>query len=120
MNTSPALSPQAIPAPVSPVADTVVAGRRLADYESLTQHPGHHHSIDTVVGYAVRETVRDGRAMWHGTPDERGNYPHCGVDVAVIEGSTRYSETFPIRDRYRCVEGGYAFTVELYACGCRG
>ena len=101
------------------ISDTPVAGRRLGDYRKIREFPGHYHSHpDDVVGYAVRETIRSGEILWHGEADDKG-HRECGYDVATVEGSTRYGDTFAIRDQYRNEAGGYAVVDTLYRCGCR-
>jgi len=91
---------------------TEVAGRPLAEYVQLHHHAGQVHSTDGIVGYVVRETVRDGKALYS---DDRAG---CGYDVQAVEGGHRYGDTFGLRDFLR--EGrGYAVVDSLYACGCR-
>lgn len=104
------------------IADTVIAGRRLGDYRKIREFPGHHHSNDDLVGYAVRETIRDGKALWHGEMTVQHGverWSECGYDVAVVEGARRYGDTFEVRDSYRNAPGGYAVVDRLYRCGCR-
>lgn len=68
----------------------------------------------------MRETIRNGEALWHGPLNGHGEHTLCGYDVAVVEGGRCYVETFPIRDQYRSLPiGGYAVVDNLYACGCR-
>lgn len=95
----------------NPAPDTIIAGRRLEAYLPIEGFPGHHHNNNMIVGYAVRETVRGGKILWHDAD--------CGYDVAVVEGSTNYADTFEIRDRIRFTPGGYAVVDRLYSCGCR-
>ena len=101
------------------VRRTLINGRRIADYTDLRSSPDHSHTTDTIVGYVVRETVRNGRPLFRGTPDTRGIHPECGFDVEVIDGGHRYADTFATRDSYRSTDGGYAVVDDLYACGCR-
>jgi hypothetical protein len=108
-------------APTSPAATSlVVAGRPISEYRDLRDFPKHSHGRDNVVGYVVRETVRDGKPLYHGEKDERGIYQGgCGYDVFAVEGASRYDWTWPVRDAYRKMKGGYAVVDELYSCGCR-
>lgn len=103
----------------SNISDTVIAGRRLADYRPIREFPGHFHSNDMRVGYAIRETIRGGKVLWHGDVDANGRHEHCGYDVAAVEGACRYGDTFTVRDSYRATPGGYAVVDSLYSCGCR-
>jgi len=105
---------------VTVTTDTVVAGRNLADYKPIRTYPGHSHSTDMIVGYVVRETIRDGVVLWHGERIGPGDmHEFCGYDVAVVEGACRYGDTFETRDSYRKQPGGYAVVDHLYSCGCR-
>lgn len=80
----------------------------IADYRSLRDARGHSHGKDNpIVGYVVRETIRDGVALRHGPADAKGRR-QCGYDVAVIEGGCNYTDTFDILDSYRNTPGGYA------------
>lgn len=99
------------------VADAVVNGRRVADYVDLRHNPRHNHSLDDIVGYVVRETVRNRKPIVVAPSTGRGAL--IGQDVAVVEGGNRYAEAFPVRDAYRNTPGGYAVVDSLYACGCR-
>lgn len=120
------------PLPVGPVtvppAPFVIAGRPLAEYERFgpdIDTKGSRclsHTTDMIVGYVVRETVRDGKQLHRGEPNERGIYPACGYDVFAVESTPtdgRYDRTFPIRDAYRRAKGGYAVVDSLYSCGHR-
>ncbi len=117
MNRLPAPRPQLLD--ITP--QTIVAGRLLSDYIAFHHHRDHAHSIDSIVGYVIRETIRDGQTLW-------GDDSHtiCGYDVQAIEGGHRYADTFPLRDFLRGTyntyrdKGGYAVVDSLYACGCRG
>lgn len=98
------------------VSDIVVNDRRVGDYASLLSHPRRScdHRLGAIVGYVVRETVRDGEVL------PRHPYgPGCGVDVYVVDEAGGYARTFPVRDSYR-TSGGYAVVDNLYRCGCRG
>jgi hypothetical protein len=105
------------------IADTIVAGRRLGDYRTIREFPGHfHRHPDDIVGYVVRETIRDHEVLWRGEQTVRHGitvWSECGYDVATVEGAARYGDTFPIRDQYRTAPGGYAVVDTLYRCGCR-
>lgn len=91
----------------------VIAGRALADYRPMVPARDHDHSTTTgLVGYVVRETIRNGEVLRDGD--------RVGVDIAAIAGGPRYAETFPLRDAYRNQPGGYAVVDSLYGCGCRG
>lgn len=107
------------PAPLT-IGATVVAGRPLAEYRPIREFPGHFHSNDMLVGYVVRETIRDGTVLWHGAHIGPADmHEHCGYDVAAVEGAARYGDTFAVRDAYRAQPGGYAVVDSLYSCGCR-
>ncbi|WP_331732904.1 hypothetical protein OG613_48875 (plasmid) [Streptomyces sp. NBC_00015] len=101
----------------SPAAvSMVVAGRPIGEYRDLREFPAHSHRTDDVVGYVVRETVRDWRPLYRDEcrPDEG-----CGYDVFAVDGAHRYAETFLTRNAYRQRQGGYAVVDTLFACGCR-
>lgn len=101
-------------------ADTIIAGRKVADYQKIRTYPGHSHTTDMIVGYVVRETIRDGVVLWHGEhigPSDMHEF--YGYDVHVVEGACRYGDTFETRDAYRRQPGGYAVVDTLYSCGCR-
>ena len=101
------------------VRRTLINGRQVADYTDLRSSPDHSHTSDTIVGYVVRETVRNGRPLFRGTPDAHGIHPECGFDVEAIDGGHRYADTFATRNSYQSTDGGYAVVDTLYACGCR-
>ncbi|HKT02000.1 MAG TPA: hypothetical protein VJT31_20935 [Rugosimonospora sp.] len=104
----------------SDLPDTLVAGRRLREYRPLRANGHHPHGLAAIVGYVVRETVRDGVVLWHGEHTGPADvHEFCGYDVAAVEGSDRYGDTFPTRDQYRSQPGSYAVVDSLYACGCR-
>lgn len=93
--------------------ETVVAGRLLTEYVELYHHRDHTHNTDGVVGYVVRETIRERNILWG------EDFGTCGYDVQAVEGGHRYGDTFPLRDVYRDRPGGYAVVDRLYRCGCR-
>ncbi|MGW9031656.1 hypothetical protein ACWGQ5_48145 [Streptomyces sp. NPDC055722] len=114
--------PQAVAAPptlVPQAVSLVIAGRPIGEYRPVRDYPGHFHSNDIIVGYVVRETIRGGKPLHHGEPDEHGHHEGCGYDVFAVDGAHRYTETFPTRDAYRQQCGGYAVVDTLYKCGCR-
>ncbi|MEU1597963.1 hypothetical protein ABZ468_35315 [Streptomyces sp. NPDC005708] len=107
------------PTPPRNAVSLVIAGRPIGEYRRPRTYPGHTHSTDVIVGYVVRETIRDGKPLHHGEPDKDGRYEGCGYDVFAVDGAHRYVETFQTRDDYRQRPGGYAVVDVLYACGCR-
>jgi hypothetical protein len=87
--------------------------RAVAGFVPLNSSSRHDHSTTTgIIGYVVRETIRDGVVL-----RERN---HVGFDVHLVLGGPNYGDTFAIRDGYRNVRGGYAVVDNLYGCGCRG
>jgi hypothetical protein len=100
------------------ISETDIAGRRLGDYKPIRDYPGHNHTTDMVIGYVVRETIRDREVLWRGEPDRQG-HREAGHDVAIAVGIGRYADIVAIRDSYRSTPGGYAVVDRLYACGCR-
>ena len=100
------------------LADVEVAGRKLADYREVDNT--HGHDLDQLVGYVVRETLRDGQALWHGDLTGRGEARQfCGYDVAVVDGAHRFAEALTVAYAYRDLPDGYALVDHLYSCGCR-
>lgn len=83
-----------------------------------SEHPQHAHGTGTLAGYVVRETIRNGTVLWHGTVDDKGHFALCGYDVAVIDGARRYAEALDIMHSYRAGDG-YAVIDNIYTCGCR-
>ena len=112
-----------MPTQTTDISQTVIAGRKLADYRTLDQDCEsyvrcRHRFPDCLVGYVVRETIRDGEVLWHGPVGARG-HRECGYDVFVVEGGCRYGDTFEVRDAHRAKPGGHAVVDHLYACGHR-
>jgi hypothetical protein len=104
------------PLPRLPLLDiapqTEIAGRLLVDYVELHAHRNSAHSTDDIVGYVVRETIRQGRTL------NSSQHGGCGYDVQAVVGGYNYAATFGLRDKLR--EGrGYAVVDSLYSCGCR-
>lgn len=117
------LAPGKNPAPArtAAVRATVIDGIHVRDFVSSELRPRHRcHTTDSIVGYVVRETMRNGTLLTRGEPDARGAYPVCGYDVFAVSGGGNYVATFPVRDSYRTADGeNWAVVDSLYACGCR-
>lgn len=91
----------------------VTVVRDLARFVSARDHGAHHHGLDTLVGYAVRETIANGEVI-------RGGGGRVGRDVATVFAPSTYADALSILERYRSQRDGYAVVDHLYACGCRG
>lgn len=81
-----------------------VAGRPIDQYRALSS--GHLHPLEAIVGYVVRQSVRDGVIL----PE--------GVDLAVFEGDTFYGSALETACASRD-QRDYAVVDRLYRCGCR-
>ncbi len=87
--------------------------RTVAGFVPLNGSSRHDHSATTgIIGYVVRETIREGVVLREGN--------HVGVDVRLVLGGPRYADALVIRDGYRDTRSGYAVVDNLYGCGCRG
>jgi|WetSurMetagenome_2_1015567.scaffolds.fasta_scaffold11619_9 hypothetical protein len=93
--------------------DLMIDGRYVREY-SCTQFKNcsHDHSNDTVVGYVVRLTVKNGIVLRRGVPDARGIYV-VGYDVDATESYV---------DARAIVQSHLPDTAAidgLFRCGCR-
>lgn len=90
-----------------------LAGKPIAELVSAAANSGHGHGLNTVAGYILRQTQRDGQWLWHAEGSG------CGEDVAVFEGSASYGA---LLDRKRELGHGddqYFVADFVYTCGCR-
>lgn len=97
---------------VSPLTARI-AGKLLSEYVPIGTNRCFHHSLDDVIGYVVRETIRNGQVIYNAATGRVGH------DQYLVEGATNYAETFPLRDEFRNQPRGYAVADSLYRCGCR-
>lgn len=87
--------------------------RSVEGFLPLSKDPSHNHTVDGIIGYAVRETIRNGEVL----RDKNGR---VGFSRTVIEGAINYARALQAAERYRSQRGGYAVVDALYGCGCRG
>lgn len=84
-----------------------VADLRWIDAPHDSDHPERHH-LSEVVGYVLRQTMRDYRPL-----------PGRGVDLAVISNPDRYDQGLALLAVARGVPGRMANLDTVFRCGCR-
>ena len=89
------------------------AGKPLSELASGRDNASHAHGLNSVAGYVLRQTQRDGVWLWH---DEAKTA--CGEDVAVFEGDGTYGALLD-RKRELGGDGQYFVADFVYTCGCR-
>lgn len=67
------------------------------------------HSLDTIAGYLVVQTIKDGKLI-----------PDGGLSRNRLMGSHRYPEALELAKRYRNLPTSYAVVCNVYRCGCTG
>lgn len=92
-------------------ASQFLTAKGAAAAPSITEHPEHPHTLNDIVGYLVRHTMKHGRRL----PDTNGR---VGNDLAVYLNPTDYGVALSYAHDLRH-GGSYAVIDTLYACGCR-
>ena len=67
----------------------------------------HTHTLDDIVGYEVRQTLKDRQVLGRDGPV-----------IARVDGASRYADALKIAYEHRNIPSSYALVDSVYACGC--